>query len=136
MPVGCRGFAFRLLGFRVAWEVLGFIWALEYHTLILFSLKGTIMKTKFILFLPGYLKAQLWLFKSCSAGHVGSDKFASFTYSCPKPRSLALPTKVWWYLVRSKCGLVALFCLFLFMVETDDPCYCCYCRCCCCCCCL
>ena len=28
-------------------------WALEYHTLILFS-----MKYKFILFLPGYLKAQ------------------------------------------------------------------------------
>ena len=26
-------------------------WALEYHTLILFSLKGTIMKKKFILFL-------------------------------------------------------------------------------------
>ena len=29
-------------------------WALEYHTVILFS-----MKYKFILFLPGYLKAQL-----------------------------------------------------------------------------
>ena len=31
-------------------------WALKYHTLILF-LKGTIMKYKFILFLPGYFKA-------------------------------------------------------------------------------
>ena len=33
-------------------------WALEHHTVILF-LKGTIMKYKFIRFLPGYLKAQL-----------------------------------------------------------------------------
>ena len=32
-------------------------WVLEYHTLIFF-LKGTIMKYKFILFLPGCLKAQ------------------------------------------------------------------------------
>ena len=34
-------------------------WALEYHTLVHLFLKGTIMKYKFILFLPGYLKAQL-----------------------------------------------------------------------------
>ena len=31
-------------------------WALEYHTLILFFLKGTLMKYKFILFSPWLLK--------------------------------------------------------------------------------
>ena len=32
-------------------------WALEYHTLILFFLKGTIMKYKFILFSPWLLQS-------------------------------------------------------------------------------
>ena len=38
----------------------GFWGGLEYHTLIRFF-KGTIVKYKFILFLPGYLKAQVLL---------------------------------------------------------------------------
>ena len=43
----CLGF--RALGFRY--------WALEYHTLILVSLKGTIMKKKFILSSPWLLES-------------------------------------------------------------------------------
>ena len=34
---------------------------LEYHTLILFSVKGAIMNKSLYFFLPGYLKAQLWV---------------------------------------------------------------------------
>ena len=33
-------------------------WALEYRTLILFVLKGTIRNKSLYVFLPGYLKAQ------------------------------------------------------------------------------
>ena len=36
---------------------LNLYWALEYHALILFSLNGTIMKYKFILFSPWLLKS-------------------------------------------------------------------------------
>ena len=43
----------------------GVAWALEYHTLILFS-KGTIMKYRFILFSP-------WLLKSPVAGVDGLE---------------------------------------------------------------
>ena len=40
-------------------EAVGLLnWALEYHTLMLFVLKESLL-FKFILFLPGYLKAQL-----------------------------------------------------------------------------
>ena len=47
----------------VGWRPIGSVgsgvyFALEYHTLILFSLKETIMKKKMYFFLPGYLEAQ------------------------------------------------------------------------------
>ena len=38
-------------------------WTLEYHTLILFFLNGTIMKKSLYFFLPGYLKAQFKPYK-------------------------------------------------------------------------
>ena len=69
-------------------------WALEYHTLILF-LKGTFVKNKsiLILFLPGYLKAQINAVQSS-----GSESKA-----CRLELSLCLSIRVVNYKVSLRC---------------------------------